>query len=213
MELVQPYKAWDTAEIAHELASPLTAMTMQLESLVTQLKCCEHCQKYVPTALSPSLAHIQETHQFLRSYLHNETQLGLANIQLLSSSVVDLLTPMSTNIRVNLIYKRQQALWWKISPYFFRQLLLNILNNALETYQQRSNLHNRQIVLTTKIWQQQLIVKVEDRAGGFGTQPKTNGHGIGLRNVEAYVQRSNGQIAITSREGVGTTVCCVFSQL
>ncbi len=98
------------------------------------------------------------------------------------------------------------------------QVFINLLNNSIDAITSNGNIIIRAARETTEYGESAMIT-IEDTGTGisneainkifipfFSTKPNHQGTGLGLSIVKAIVQRHHGEIKISSRQDIGTTV-------
>jgi two-component sensor histidine kinase len=101
----------------------------------------------------------------------------------------------------------------------FRRMLSNLINNAVEAFENESGIVNIDLNVENK----KVFIRINDNGGGMPEETvqkilenesvvttKTSGHGIGLNQVRSTLKLYKGKMFIDSKEGIGTTVTVVF---
>jgi len=101
-----------------------------------------------------------------------------------------------------------------------RQILFNLVTNAIRfsdsgcTVQISCERSGDNVIFTVADdglgISQEIIDSVFGRFVSHGTQNRRRGAGLGLSIVKSFVELHGGSVEITSREGSGTRVCCIF---
>ena len=100
-------------------------------------------------------------------------------------------------------------------PLQLKQVIDNLINNAVDAMESSPC---KQLRIKTRVDKQEVIVTIADTGQGipeqdlpnifspdFTTKPIGKGTGLGLASVKSLLDANNGDIAIQSREGQGTT--------
>ena len=108
-----------------------------------------------------------------------------------------------------------------INPIKIENVLHNIIMNAKEELEELPQKHDKKIVISTAVDEQEnfVIVKIADNGRGipsdnvfrvfdpfFTTKPLGKGTGLGLSIVYGIMRDINGKVEIETREGSGTTL-------
>jgi signal transduction histidine kinase len=112
--------------------------------------------------------------------------------------------------------------WIKVAPTAFQRMLSNIVNNAVDAFDQKEG----KVILHLDVDEEQVRVVVEDNGKGMRpelvkkimdqiavTEGKKDGHGIGLTQVRETLQNNEGQLKIESEVGVGTKMILTFPRI
>jgi hypothetical protein len=112
--------------------------------------------------------------------------------------------------------------WINIEATAFKCMLSNIINNAVDAFDQNEG----EVTLHLDATAEQVHLIVEDNGKGMRpqlaqtimnqiaiTEGKTDGHGIGLTQVRDTLQNNEGTLAIDSKVGVGTKMKVSFPRV
>ncbi len=107
-------------------------------------------------------------------------------------------------------------------PHPLEQVVLNLLSNARDIVDDRAEMeragYTKRIQIRTRAEDDAVVIEVEDNGIGmdeatrqrlfepfFTTKDVDRGTGLGLSIIYAIVRNHDGQIAVESEQGVGTT--------
>ncbi|WP_045211208.1 sensor histidine kinase [Desulfonatronovibrio magnus] len=122
------------------------------------------------------------------------------------------------NITINKIYEKNLPIIFS-EPYLLRQLLLNLLNNALDAVRK-----DGKVTIHTRLEDQnKIIIDVIDNGVGipdenlgkifdpfFTTKPPGKGTGLGLSTCHGIVNKLGGDIRVKSRVNEGSTFSVIL---
>lgn len=209
-----------SAQVAHDIRSPLTALNVSLE----QLPQIPEAQRIV---LRNALVRINDiANNLLNQYRNKEDEI----LELKSWLVVPLIEAIASEKRLQLENSRIKLLtnftkdsyfsFVKISTHEIKRALSNLINNAIESLQLNEGVVS--VSLSTK--RESVVLKITDTGCGIPEEEvstifeakkttKESGSGLGLAYVKRVVDRMNGKINITSMLGRGTTVELIFPRV
>lgn len=219
-----------TAQVAHDIRSPLMSMSMMLQSVSKQIP--EETYKI----LNQSIQNIRDiANNLLTRYkesgtLNAETHLikrhleDDGNIQryVLLSSIIDLVlsqkhyewqgNPCKINVSID---EKAKNIWLFIAPNNIKRMLSNLLNNAYESLTKK-----RQIDVNLILDDQQLKLSLADSGKGIsieetklvlmGESFKSSGSGLGLSTARKNMEILKGTLNLVSNINQGTTVTLTF---
>ena len=213
-----------TSGVCHEIRKPL----QEIESSVARLE-----QQLGVTGLSGSDARLTGILKTgvarIRSITDSLDQAD--RISYAADELVDLVAVVN-DCRNELDHFFKQGVNWnfkyehdsisvKLNKALLRQVILNILQNALEAVAPGSEIHVD--ILTSS---QKVIVEITDNGHGiskshlpivtdpfFTTKPTDQHSGLGLYLVQKMMTETGGKMTIQSSVGEGTVVCLIFTPL
>jgi signal transduction histidine kinase len=204
-----------TAEIVHEIRNPLTTIKGFLQLIQPYLKEIGK-EQYAEVALSE----LNRVHQLIYDYFQGAKTIQPSNNHVSLDKVVKDLEllyesetflkqiQLTTNLSCETVYLR-------IPENQLKQVLINILNNAIEAIEENCG-SNREIHISTLIESETAAIKITDSGGGISSKSmeklfipycssKEKGTGIGLYICKKIIDSYEGAIHVESNEGVETT--------
>ena len=203
--------------IAHQWRQPLNTITLSISNLqIKQMlgeKIAEEELKKSFDEISETIVYLSETVDDFKTYFHPNKERSVVKIDALLQKAVNFVLPRfkakKIEIRISEISKEEM----RVYPNELIQVLLNILNNAVDAYE-KSDKENKYVEIVTKLSEDTLFIFIKDEAGGidpenlsklfepyFSTKGK-NGTGLGLYMSQMIIEKQfNGQIEVESREG------------
>lgn len=218
-----------TASFAHEIGTPLNAIGGHLQLLKDELP-----KGGSPTiderfeVMSGQLDKIEAiVKSFLQSTAKPTTQKQLVDVNRLIERTLEIIKPRteSMGIRIKSEFDRSMGPL-RLVPLDLEQILLNLLNNSLDSLRAKNKLQERvsyhlelntkQAIVKGKDWVQ---ISVLDRGEGikktnlthvlkpfFTTKRPGEGTGLGLTICEQLAHKYGGEFLIDSKEGAWTRV-------
>ena len=206
------------ADIAHELRTPLAVIQATIEGMTEGV--IETNQKEMVRALdqTKTLNRIVEDLRLLS--LAESKQLELKkdhiNIDQLVNEVIEDLTPISEESGCKLIFNTRSQTTVFIDQYRIKQVLSNLIINALK------QVNCEAIEINTSIYDEFCIVSVTDSGPGISKEDQkhifdrfyrvdasrsrtSGGTGLGLAIVKSLIEAHNGKIYVKSTAGDGAT--------
>jgi two-component system NtrC family sensor kinase len=209
------------AGIAHEINNPVAIMVEEagwIEDLLEEDGTCED-----PAEVRRALKQIknqgarckQITHKLLSFARKTDPELRKVQLNELIDEVVALSEQRVkySNVKLNLNLARHLPEVY-VSPSEFEQVLLNLVNNALDAMGPEGGT----LEITTRVDGGQVVVDVADTGQGipkanlarifdpfFTTKPVGKGTGLGLSICYGIIKKMEGEISVNSAVGLGTT--------
>jgi two-component system NtrC family sensor kinase len=209
------------AGIAHEINNPVAIMVEEagwIEDLLEEDGTCED-----PAEVSRALKQIknqgvrckQITHKLLSFARKTDPELRKVQLNELIDEVVALseqrVKYSNVKLKLNLAQHLPEV---HVSPSEFEQVLLNLVNNALDAMTPDGGT----LEITTRIDGGHVVVDVADSGQGipkanlarifdpfFTTKPVGKGTGLGLSICYGIIKKMEGEISVNSAVGLGTT--------
>jgi signal transduction histidine kinase len=200
-----------TAGIAHEINNPLAGMLNCVKSMQQEPNNRDLHQRYLPL-LHKGLKRIESTMRQLLNYGRvAPLRIHQVEIDTVILDCLELLGHRLHNIVVNLDLRFNGLCC--IDSEAIKQIVMNIALNATQAMPEGGNLNissrkkNGTVVLTFADTGMGIPKEILDRIFDpfFTTKEVGEGTGLGLAVTLALVQRLNGQIAVTSIPGGGST--------
>lgn len=212
------------AGIAHELNTPLATISIISQELkdiakknISSKAFQKEIQGYlndIETETNRCAAIIKDVQDFAKKGIHKKKSISITDIIL---KTVDFVSKGKSYKGV--VIRQNLAIFPQVftDPDKFRQVLLNILKNAIQAVGEAKR--KREIIVSIKREKQSVIITVQDTGKGifkkdfkrlfepfFTTKPAGKGTGLGLFVSYGIMKDLGGDIKIDSKRGKGTSV-------
>ena len=205
--------------IAHQWRQPLNTLTLQISNLQLRRMMGEKLdiEEYDKTLneISKTITYLSETIDDFQTFFHTDRELNIIYINELVRKAVNFVLPRTKgkNIEIKIDIKDNFEL--KVYVNEMIQVLLNLLNNAIDALVECKKNKPKKIVINAFEKDKNIIISVKDTACGidekiidrlfepyFSTKGK-NGTGLGLYMSQMIIQKQfNGDIKVkSSKEG------------
>ena len=209
--------------IAHQWRQPLSTITLQIANLqFKKLLGGESCEEEMDDALSDisdTIIYLSDTVDDFQTYFRTDKEFVETEIYTLLNKAKNFSISRTKERNIEIILNIDKEL--KIKTYIneFVQVILNILNNAIDALNDIDN-EKPMITLNAKVINNTAMINISDNANGikdenisklfepyFSTKGK-NGTGLGLYMSQMIVQKQfNGEIKVqTSSKGSTFTI-------
>ena len=162
--------------------------------------------------INNSAQHLSNTIDDFRNFFSNEKEASFFDVNTPIDKVLYLVSSKLKNRRIEIIKNSQEIVVLGLVNEFI-QVLLNIINNALDAFEE-NDLENKFIFIDVYKEENTLILTIKDNAGGikeeiinkifepyFTTKQKKQGTGIGLyMSNEIIKKHMNGNISVLNKE-------------
>ncbi|MCJ7773639.1 MAG: ATP-binding protein, partial [Desulfobacterales bacterium] len=214
------------AGIAHEINNPVAIMVEEAgwiqdlleEEDFSKGKNLQEFERSLNQIRSQGRRCKEITHKLLSFARKTDSQVQNIQINSVVEEIIELTTQMAKYNNVIIQKHLQQELpSIKISPSEMQQVLLNLINNAIDAMAKSGG----KIIIHTKLKKAEkdyIVISVEDNGPGippanlsrvfdpfFTTKPVGKGTGLGLSICYGIIQKMGGSIDVVSGIDVGTT--------
>jgi signal transduction histidine kinase len=209
------------AGMAHEIRNPLTTVAGFLQLLKPYLKEIGK-EQYADIALDELKRANHIIYQFLNESKPNQTETHSISLNKLVNDIsflyrseailrnIEIITDLS-DVDIEIIGNEMQL----------KQVLVNLVKNAMEAIEAKRNEHPGWIKLHTRMENQTASITIEDNGCGMDSgilrnlflpfhTTKETGSGIGLCVSKRIIEELNGTITVNSTEGKGTIFQVAF---
>lgn len=205
--------------LTHQLSQPITGIAIQAEIAQRDMPKTKENEASIKILekINTETGKLSELVNNLRN-LFGRGDCDFQKKQLSSTceTVVNLYnqTFKSNQVSIDVVYKTNPLV--KINEIQIQQVLINVLNNALEAVNQNKT-QAKEMSLQLSNDDHDAIITITDSGSGVAPEvqnelfelhktTKSNGMGIGLWLSKTIIDRHNGSISIISSTGIGTTV-------
>lgn len=215
-------KAYDELDkfaysVGHDLRDPLIAMhsTVRLSLRFDDVKRIHEILGHMQTSMSKLFVYINNLHDY---YLQRRGGLHIADVdfQALFDYFRDFYNIHIENNNIRLIVTCVQHEVFRTDEVALKLIIQNLLSNAFK-YQRRDS-DEKKVELSAEVGGNRAVIRVKDNGIGidkkdldqifklfFRVNDQTAGAGFGLYNVKSIVSKLQGEIAVDSTRGEGTT--------
>ena len=205
--------------LTHQLSQPITGIAIQAEIAqrdIPKIKENEASIKILEK-ISTETGKLSELVNSLRSlFSHGDCDFKKKQLSSTCETVVNLYNQIFTlsQVSFDVVYETNPPV--NINEIQIQQVLINVMNNALEAVGQNTS-QTKRISLQLSNDDLDAVILITDSGQGIAEEikndlfelyktNKSNGMGIGLWLSKTIVERHNGSISINSQSGVGTSV-------
>ena len=190
--------------IAHQWRQPLSTITLQIANLQLKKLLGQDLSSTETddalTEISNTIIYLSDTVDDFQTYFHPEKEMIDVEVNELLNRAINFANSRvkKSNISINICENCTYVI--KTYPNEFVQVVLNILNNAIDAHNEKIQ-KNSFIDIDVKMKNNYLVIKISDNAGGikeenlsklfepyFSTKGK-NGTGLGLYMSQMIVQK------------------------
>ena len=206
------------AGVAHELGNPLNSLNIHLQLLDRRLKkLSPEIYEETSEMLDVARGEIKRLdfiiEQFLRAIRPTKPRLELLDLNTLVTDAVRFLKPELEDRKITPRLVLEETLpMMRVDGDQMKQAFYNLIKNAFQAMGTGGRL-----TITTESNEYEVRVLVNDTGKGISPEEmsgvfepyfttKASGTGLGLLIVRRIVREHGGELAMTSEEGVGTTV-------
>ncbi|PGS55372.1 HAMP domain-containing sensor histidine kinase [Bacillus sp. AFS041924] len=198
------------ATIAHEIRNPITVVK-GFAQLFQETKTMTHDEKYYVDAMLKELEYAQIIINDYLSLAKPQTEtIQIVEVNKEILNVTDLLASMANSQSIGFQLNCNEILYTKINPIEFKQVLVNLMKNAIES------MHCAGFI-TINLLQENEFALIEIIDTGIGMSQETieklgtpfyslkeRGTGIGLTVCFNIIEKFKGQIKVSSKEKEGS---------
>jgi CheY-like chemotaxis protein len=199
--------------IAHQWLQPINVLKMNTEILRLDNEIDALNKKYIETYI---LNHLEQTTHMIET-LDEFRNFFRMDYQLIETSYKEIVESVEVLLKDNLIKHAIQTEIdlndedkIKIIPNEFKHILINIVNNALEAFEE-NHISDRKLIFTSEVSDTEVVLYIEDTAGGIPKNmienifeanftTKEKGTGVGLYLSAMIIEKVNGKISVSNVE-------------
>lgn len=190
--------------IAHQWRQPLSTVTLnisklQVKKLLGADVTGEELDK-VMSIINETVVYLSDTINDFQTYFNPNKKVARTDIQELISKAINFIAPRLKDTKIEIIYENQNKFFIDTYANEIIQVLLNILNNAVDELVNR-NIKNPKMIINFMNEKEYLLITIQDNAGGisqndmqyifepyYSTKGK-NGTGLGLYMSQMIMQK------------------------
>lgn len=202
-----------STSLFHDLANHLTTINMDLEGL------SKNDQSKIMLRLQQNANYIEDVIKRVRSQLLGREESEVFSPHKEIEEIIKILTPKAKQAGVTLQNHTENSAKSIVitgSLTRFRQLIINLLSNAVDAYELVQK-HHKLVTISTSQNKHTIAITVHDEAIGIPPEKqddvfrpffstKRNGVGIGLFIVKQITEQYfDGTLSLTSSENIGST--------
>ncbi|UPM54690.1 sensor histidine kinase [Gottfriedia acidiceleris] len=198
------------ATIAHEIRNPITVVK-GFAQLFQQTKTMNQDEQYYVDTMLKELEYAQIIINDYLSLAKPQTEtLQVVEVNKEILNVTDLLASMANSQSIGFQLNLNQILYTKINPIEFKQVLVNLMKNAIES------MHDAGFIIINLLQENEYaLIEIIDTGMGMSQETieklgtpfyslKERGTGIGLTVCFNIIEKFKGKIKVSSKENEGS---------
>lgn len=199
-------------DLIHDLMNPLTSLNLILETNF-------HYKDGAGNAVEDAKDRIRCLTNTLSILLGKKTENIVMSTRSELQYITDSLEARARRYNVSFIFMHEVDAILLIEPITFYRIFLNLLSNAIDSYQ-ASTLKAKKVIIRSRKLRGYVEIIVEDFGCGLEKSLETlskdsmttkyEGTGHGLRIVERYVSQAGAQMKVRNKRDGGVLVSVIF---
>lgn len=201
-----------TATVSHELRNPLGVITNSISTLHNRLKENGNGLSKIMDRIQRSARRCSNIIEDMLEFVRTQAP-SLETMEFdpwLRGIISDYEVPASIEVSINLLTGGAMV---RMDAERFQRAVINLLDNACQAVEsvEGNNKGTRQLIVSTKMESDKLIVEIEDSGPGLTREvmehiyeplfsTKSFGVGLGLSIVRQIIESHNGTISLSNRE-------------
>lgn len=214
-----------TAQLVHDMRSPLAVMEITVKSLVSKISESSYGMLREAIQSAQNIANNFLEHYRQENSIIGESEQDDGNIArpILLTNIVSLIVSQKTqewkynscNLLANISLSSNSA-WIYASPVDIKRTLSNLLNNAYEALDKNREIH----LNLSNTCNNTLQLQIRDNGHGIpedkisvvlnGISLKHSGSGLGLSSAKRFMEKLGGRLQLSSIHGRGTEITLLF---
>ena len=208
--------------IAHQWRQPLNTITLNISNLQIQQMMGKKIDDEVLNsnldAINETIGYLSETIDDFKTYFHPDKESVIVSIDDILNKAINFVLPRVKSSGIKVSVTEISLIELHVYPNELIQVLLNILNNAIDAYE-TIDMNDKRIDLYAKKEDDFVCIYIKDQAGGikeelitklfepyFSTKGK-NGTGLGLYMSQMIIEKQfGGTIEIVSENKSSTFI-------
>lgn len=201
------------ASVAHDLGTPMGTVSARAQ-MIANADVDPARARELAASIVEEIERMSKSIRTLLDHGRREgPQLAVTGARSLAEDVLALLAPLAASRRVRLVLADGPDASAKLDAAQVRHVLINLVTNAID-----ASPPGQTVELRVSAKDGHLLLEVDDRGSGiapermehvfdpfFTTKPKGEGTGLGLSIARGIVQEHGGTLALSAREGGGST--------
>lgn len=207
------------AGLAHEIKNPLASMTGSIQMLQEGFSGDPDQEKLMHIVTREANRLSKLVNDFLLFAKSPSGRQVAVNVNKEIDETLELVGKDSDYSGISIQSKLVPDIWVEMDPVHLRQILWNLILNAVEAVKDDGH-----VIIRTELNHDQVIIKVSDDGEGIAPEDldrvflpfhsnKPRGTGLGLSIVHNLLEGYNSRLDIDSRKGQGTTVTFKLKQI
>lgn len=218
-----------TTDAAHDLRTPLAAMKIENEVLLSEDKIT---LKQAKGQLESNLEEVDRLSKMVESLLitlrdESENAEGLADVKEALHTAIRIMQPIADNKHIAIQAQDiNETVGTKTTSQMLERAFIAILDNAV-----KYSYDNSSVEISTAMKANRLVISIKDQGIGLAkedqkkvfdklyrsdkarTKQASNGYGLGLYIAKQTIENAGGSIKLTSEVGKGTEVTIQFQKM
>lgn len=196
----------------HDILNPLTGLMLYFDSI--EKRDDKKIQSQLDSVIESS-KNIREFIKIIQEFIYGQKP-EIINIDEIIQNVIKIMATKAHYNHVSIVLLRKNKVRTKCPPIFLYQILINLISNAIDAYNEVKDSRDRRINIILEKIKNDIVIKIIDNGIGIKEEEskkifdpfyttKETGTGIGLPTVKNIVEKEfKGNIQVESTYNKGT---------
>jgi signal transduction histidine kinase len=212
--------------LLHDIINPITGLLLYLEILLKNKDENSEMYNFIKP-IEKSSQSIKKFIQAINEHVNSPNETQIVNLEKIILSTIEIFKPKSLKNNVSILFIRKYNKYLIIgNPIKFFQCVINILSNAIDSFEKKSATQNikRKVLIKLEYTENGLNFTIKDNGSGIETKNlqkifepnytnKENGFGQGLKHTKNILEKDfDSKIFVFSRKDKGTFFKIIFNE-
>lgn len=201
--------------LLHDVLNPLTGLMLYFDSIEDKADVDLQAKIHLASAIESSKK-MREFIKIIQNFIHGQKSETI-DVEEIIQNVIKIMSTKARQNNITFLLIRKNKVRTNCPPLFFYQMIINLISNAIDSYDEIMDSRDRYINIILEKEKPNIVIKIVDNGIGLESNKinkifspcyttKEKGTGTGLPTVKNIVEKEfNGKIKIVSKLDCGTT--------